>query len=226
MIGSVSKGSAVQQRREEEKEQRKTEIIDATERVILQVGWNAVHFGAVAKEARLSRSLVYFYFKTKDELFHAVCARGMAELSRRFATVVSPNQTGLEHVLAIGRAYHAFSVECPLYFSLLSELQDRVSLPDEMGQSESQAHEKGKECLGRVAEALVRGRLDGSITTPLPDPAKASITIWAFTHGLIQIATRKAAMLERDFRLTSTQAMDDGFAMIRGFLTQAPTPLR
>ena len=207
----------LRERREEEKEERRQAILDAAEEVIARDGWEATNFGEIAKRARLSRPLVYVYFPTRDELFHALCRRGLRELERRFAAAAGA-RNGLEAVMAIGRAYHRFSKDRPLYFTVLSDLQAREVDPADQEPNEAEAHAHGRTCLTHVAEALVRGVADGSIRRSIGEPGPTAISVWAFTHGLIQIASRKEAMLRQDFGLTAAKAMEHGFTLLRGSL--------
>jgi len=51
------------ERREEEKERRREEILDAAELVFSEKGFDAATMDQVARKARVSRALVYVYFK-------------------------------------------------------------------------------------------------------------------------------------------------------------------
>lgn len=206
-------------RRDEEKEERRQAIIDAAEQVIAKVGWAATNFGEIAKRARLSRSLVYFYFPDRDDLFHAVCGRGLTIMEKRFAAALAAHRSGLDQIMAIGEAYYRFSLDEPLYFTVLSDYQARDSDPATQTDNEAAAHGHGRACLGMVAQALANGLADGSIRKSIGDPRPTAISVWAFTHGLIQIAARKEAMLREDFGLTSAKAMAHGFSLLRGSLS-------
>ena len=215
MIDKVSKENPVRTRREEEKDLRRQDILDAAEHVIAKHGWPATDFGKIATRARLSRSLVYFYFPTRDDLFHAVCGRGLADLEKRFATVMATRTTGLELCVALGRAYHAFALDKPLYFELISQFQANELDPENVSPSEAAANVHGQGCLGMVVHAVAQGLQDGSVKKSVGDPRPTAVSIWAFTHGLSQIATRKECMLQQNFQLTSPQMMEHGFTLIR-----------
>lgn len=211
----------LQIRREEEKEKRRQSILNAAERVIAKKGWEDTHFGEIAKLTRLSRSLVYVYFPTKEDLFHAICERGLAIMENRFRAVVREEHSGLDQLLAIGLEYYAFSREEPLYFSLQSQFQAQEATETANTGVEAEAHLHGKKCLEMVARALGKGVADGSIRPSIGDPGVAALSIWAFTHGLILIASKKGAMLEKDFGLTSPQMMDEGFRLLRSSLSSS-----
>ena len=55
--------SYIAERRQEEKERRSDEIVAAAEELYRELGWDAVTMDGVARRARLSRALVYVYFK-------------------------------------------------------------------------------------------------------------------------------------------------------------------
>ncbi|ACB73800.1 TetR/AcrR family transcriptional regulator [Opitutus terrae] len=215
MTHPAAKKSPLQSRRDEEKEERRQQILDAAERVIRKRGWEATNFGEIAKTARLSRSLVYFYFPTRDDVFHAVCERGMEDLERRFRKAVDENPRGLDQLMAIGRAYHEFSEKEQLYFELLTVFQAREFVPDGQRPPEEQAHDHGWNCLKIVAESLARGLKDRSVRKSIGDPGASAVAIWAFTHGLIQIASQKEGMLQQYFGLSAQQALEHGFALLR-----------
>jgi AcrR family transcriptional regulator len=58
----------------EEKSQRRDEIMAAAKEVFAHKGFHATTVGDIAKRAGLAYGLVYWYFDSKDELFHALMA--------------------------------------------------------------------------------------------------------------------------------------------------------
>src|ERR1700688_3381888 len=97
--------SYIAQRREDEKERRRAEIIDAAEALYIKKGWPALTVEQVARSARLSRALVYVYFRDKEDLLFAVGERAMRLLRDRFIAAIAGPAQGMDQVDAIGRAY-------------------------------------------------------------------------------------------------------------------------
>lgn len=201
-------------RREEEKGKRREAILDAAERVIAKHGWEDTDFGKIAAKARLSRPLVYVYFPQRDDLFHAVCRRGLAHLQQRFAQAITRHKTGLDQSLALARAYYAFSREEPLYFELISQYQEKEIEHGKGSSDELTAHDAGRGCVALVVQTLTTGVADGTIRKSIGDPRPAAVSVWAFTHGLIQIATRKEVLLKESFQLDTPKMMEHGFALL------------
>lgn len=190
--------SLTQQRRLEEKERRREEIIDAAERVIAVQGYEAAKMEDIAREARVSRALVYTYFRDKIELYFAICERALTLLRGEFERAAAAHQRGYDQVTAIGRAYIAFAARHPTYFMALVRFETHS--PDEAsaGSTEGAVLAAGR-CVHEVIVAcLLRGVADGSIRKDLGDPMVMSLTLWSFSHGAIQIAQTKKAVFTQE----------------------------
>ena len=57
---------------EQIRESRRLQILDAALTVYVRFGYNGADMDAVAAEAGLAKGLVYYYYKTKQELFRAM----------------------------------------------------------------------------------------------------------------------------------------------------------
>ena len=101
-------------------ERRRTEILNATEAIAKARSWDALTMKHVALRARLSRVLLYVYFKDKADLLSGIRERGFATLVHRFAEAASRETTGIDQVIEIGRAYVAFSQEFPARFDAIA----------------------------------------------------------------------------------------------------------
>lgn len=189
--------SYIAERRQEEKDRRRIEIIEAAEELYKELGWDAVTMDRVAKRARLSRALVYVYFKDKQELHFAIAARAMEMLEKRFQEAADRSKTGLEKVMAIGRAYMAYAQEFPYYFDACARLEMHAPDASRPTPQEQLSFEAGRRVHEVVVGALVLGQQDGTIKPDVGDPNVVSRVLWGFTHGIIQIAMTKGEPLAR-----------------------------
>ena len=186
----------IAERRTEEKERRRAEIVDAAERLYADKGWDAVTMDQVAKSARLSRALVYVYFRDKEELMFAIGERAMQVLRERFIEAAARHAKGMDKVHAIGRASMAYAHEFPHYFDVCTRFQAH-SVADDAGSNESACAQAGEASIAVVVEAISTGIADGSIRSNIGPPIKVAVSMWAFTHGIIQLAISKGADLAR-----------------------------
>ncbi|MFK7843948.1 MAG: TetR/AcrR family transcriptional regulator [Rhodothermales bacterium] len=202
------------ERRQEEKEQRRNDIIDAAEVVFARKGEDKATMADVAKEARLSRGLIYFYFKDKDDLYLAIMVRATQALREAFQQAATSSMTGYEKIQAMGRAYVGFYQSEPDYFHAIIDFESRKIDFENPIENESECLLEGNKVLTMMAEAIVEGMEDGSIRKDIGDPLKASVCLWGFTHGVIQIAAKKEDMFKHMFHIDPAELIDQAFDMM------------
>jgi TetR/AcrR family transcriptional regulator len=213
--------SYIAERRGEEKERRRAEILDAAESLYAEKGWDALTVDQVARSARLSRALVYVYFRDKEELLFAIGERAMRLLRDRFIAAAAGHAMGMDQVEAIGRAYMAYAYEFPHYFDFCTRFQAH-SVGIDPGSHEGACRAAGDEAIGTVVQAIQTGIRDGSIRADVGEPMLLAVTLWAFTHGIIQLAMAKGADLAR-FAISVPDLSSYAFGLIRT-VAQCATP--
>jgi AcrR family transcriptional regulator len=212
--------SYIAQRRVEEKERRRAEILDAAEALYAKEGWDLVTVDQVARGARLSRALVYVYFKDKEEILFAIGERAMCLLRDRFKAAAARSALGVEKIEAIGRAYMAYAFEFPHYFDFCSKFNAQAGTP-EPGSHDLACRAAGDEAIGVVVQAIECGIADGSIRPTVGDPIMLAVTLWSFTHGLAQLAMAKGSDMAR-FGIAIPELSNYGFDLLRR-VTQNPS---
>lgn len=184
-----------QQRRQEEKERRREEIIDAAERVIAAKGFELAKMEEIARDARVSRALVYTYFKDKTDLYFAICERVLSLLRQRFEAAAATQARGIDQVMAIGRSYIEFAAESPFRFAALARFEGHPLAATAPGSTEHDVLCMGRSVHEVTVKCLLAGMADGSIRKDIGDPMLAAITLWGLTHGVIQLAQTKASLI-------------------------------
>jgi AcrR family transcriptional regulator len=183
------------ERRLEEKERRRAEIVDAAEAAGREVGLDALTMDDVARRARLSRALLYVYFQDRSDLMFGLAERAMGMLHVRFVEAAERNRTGLEQVTAMGRAYVAFSQEFPTLFDALARCELESPDPAECSPSEQACLAGGDKLQRTLVASIEAGVRDGSIRADIGSPMLMSVTLWGFMHGIIQLTTTKTHAL-------------------------------
>ena len=213
---------SIEERRQEEKEQRRQTIIDAAETILTEKGRDEMTMADIADEARLSRSLLYVYFEDMDDIVLGVTHRGFQSMRSRFEAAVAEHDTGLYQIGAVGDAYVAFSQEEPTYFDLVAQFESRATDPDDMTERMRQCLAELDRALEAMAEAIQHGIDDGSIRDDL-DPMQTAVMLWGSTHGLIQLAANKGTGLERRHGLSPDSLVDGGLAFLGAALEGRPS---
>ena len=105
------------ERRKQERENRRNEIIDAAEQLFFSKGYEKTTMDDIVKKAEFSKSTLYTYFNSKEELFLLVHLRG---LKKRKAVVeaMEKEKTGHNKLRLFGEKYYTFYKEYPEYLRL------------------------------------------------------------------------------------------------------------
>jgi TetR/AcrR family fatty acid metabolism transcriptional regulator len=77
---------------EEDKSRRRDEIMAAAKKVFARKGFHATTIADIAKEAGLAYGSIYWYFDSKDDLFHALMAVEEYALRTHVAAAVGARQ--------------------------------------------------------------------------------------------------------------------------------------
>jgi len=202
----------IAERRLEEKEARRKQIVDAAEEVYADTGWDELTIDQVARRARLSRALVYVYFKDKFDLHCAICERSLLLLGDRFEQAAARHSRGRDQVEALGRSYVAFSQEVPHYFQALARFEAHSPTHVEGESNEAACMVAGDRVHTIMVRCITLGMQDGSIRADLGNPYLTAVTLWGFMHGIIQIAATKANMLAGD-GISTQQLIDHALRM-------------
>src|SRR5271170_282274 len=213
--------SYIAERRVEEKERRRGEILDAAETLYAKEGWDSVTVDQVARGARLSRALVYVYFKDKQELLFAVGERAMNLLRDRFIAASAAKTMGIEKIEAIGRAYMAYAFEFPHYFDFCSRFHAHSVSPN-AGSHDLACMAAGDQAIGAVVQGIECGIRDRSIRSNIGDPTMLAVSLWAFSHGLIQLAMAKGTDMARH-GIGIPELSSYGFGLLRQLAESSPT---
>jgi AcrR family transcriptional regulator len=108
--------SATRRRRavsDEDKSQRRDQIMAAAKEVFARKGFHATTIADIAKRAGLAYGSVYWYFDSKDELFHALMAAEESALRNHLASALA----------ALGVPAENFGQEEPLRVAVRATLE-------------------------------------------------------------------------------------------------------
>jgi AcrR family transcriptional regulator len=99
----------IAERKSRQKQALRERILDAARRIVMREGFAALSMRKIADAIEYSPATLYLHFASRDEIAHALCAEGYAQLLETFvplAGIVDP----AERLKALGRAYVAFGV--------------------------------------------------------------------------------------------------------------------
>jgi TetR/AcrR family transcriptional regulator len=177
----------ISDRRQREKEQRKSEIIDAAERLFFSRGYEDVSMEDIARSVELNKATLYLYFENKEALFATIVLRGIAILREKYAECMEKQVPGIVKVALMGQAYHRFSEEYPDYLRLIHFYGS-----ERFSKENPYTAEIGKgygACRALLQDAIREGIGDGTIRDDL-DPFLASMYLMISFMGTLSLENR------------------------------------
>ena len=211
----------IAERRQEEKERRRAEILDAAEAVSADGGWDELTMDQVARRARLSRALLYVYFKDKVDLMYGICERGLAVLWQQFQDAAKVNSLGVDQIIGMIGVYVKFSQEHPVYFDILARCSLREVNTVDAPQNELSCNATGDQMGARIAAMIGAGVKDGSIRADLGHTAVAAAVLWGFAQGVIQLAFARRALLSHQ-GVDPGRMLEEALRMMRRAIAAKP----
>ena len=211
---------STEERKVWEKEQRRTRIIEAAERLIFEKGPEETTFADIAKEVGYTKRNLYLYFKDKEDLFLAVVLRGQIIFKSKLEEALrnrpqAPRDTGGKNTSCIrdlGRAFYESSIEHPEYFNLIMLYESRTHVYYDHDESENTLEGPGEDYKFQcrklsleygniVLESLKVDIAAGAIYTDLT-PLQLMLLLWGQVIGVMQI------ILMRKYRFKETYAIE------------------
>jgi len=194
------------ERREREREQRKSHILDTARTLLLEKGLSATSINQIAKRSELSVGAIYFYFKDKEELFAALQLEGLDLLRQTIGKAVKKGISPEEKIRSIAMAYLQFSEKHKNYFDIINYFltsPGTVFSPDL--KSEIDSH--GNASIFMLTEAVREGVEKGMFKTV--DPRRQAIILWSAFNGVIQLKKLEKTILAQDeYHSLYTEALD------------------
>jgi AcrR family transcriptional regulator len=175
------------ERKEREKEWRRSLILSVGEKLFLEKGYSGVTMDELAKTCELSKGALYIYFKSKEELFLTIKLKGMSILSSMFAEAVKSKPTVLSKLLAIGQMYLDFYYQHTTYFKIVNYFEEHYSSEkDEVKELKKQLFKKNNEMWKEFFKLIKQG-IKEKIFKKGFNPLEFAITLWSSSNGIIQI---------------------------------------
>ncbi|PIQ29211.1 hypothetical protein COW36_17510 [bacterium (Candidatus Blackallbacteria) CG17_big_fil_post_rev_8_21_14_2_50_48_46] len=226
----------LEQRRQEEREERRSAILATAQELFYNHGVRNVTIGQVADSLRLSRSLIYTYFKDLNHILCSAAFNALSLLHESFQETLkaSASGSGVEGVSALGRTYIEFAFQHPEQYQSIQDFQgfsrEGLSLnsPTESALDQQfKAELQGLNHLSHqinvlIADELSRGIKEGSIRSDLGDPLSVALSLWAQTSGLIQFCLLLEHSMLAQYQISRTEFLENGIRLIQQSIIKAP----
>jgi AcrR family transcriptional regulator len=203
----------VRERREREREELRTKILDAARELFATEGYEAVTMRKVAEKVEYSPTAIYLHFADKDALLHEICEIDFLTLAKQFQKIAKVDDP-VERLRRIGLAYTDFAVEFPNHYRLMfmtphPPVEHDAEELKRKGNPEEDAYAF---LVGTVREAIEKKRL----APAYKDAELVAQIVWSGVHGVISLQRCKRDDPWIDWRPLKKTAAASIDAMLRG----------
>ena len=182
------------ERRSREKQARRSQILSAARKLLLAKGIDGVSMNQIARHAELGVGTIYFYYRSKEELFVALQAEGLALLNDRIEKACEQADTPPEKFRCMATAYRDFTREDKNYFEVINSFLSAPNIILSTG-LKTQIETHGNQILGHVRRSLKDGIAGGHLRADLDVP-KTAVAFWGLLHGLVQFRKLQDTIIE------------------------------
>jgi AcrR family transcriptional regulator len=192
-------------KREQAREERRRQILEAALRVFLDRGYHAANVSDVAAEAGVSQGTIYWYFSSKEDLFNAAVLAAFEDFGAGTLTAIQECETAEEQLWALEQSMVQF----------LEMAEGLLMLFIGFWASSSNREEAGRlwgELLREYRDVLVRIVQKG-IDSGEFQPVDAGALVWAVLAVYDGLAAYAVLMPDLDWRRTSRAFLE---TLIRG----------
>ncbi len=173
------------ERKEREKEARRSQILDATERIFQSKGIQQATMDDIAREAELAKGTIYLYYRNKEELQVGIMLRAFEMMNEGFQIAVEKENLGIKKIMAIGEAYWAFAAEHPFHFGMMCNsdfpMRDQIS-SELLAEMNEQSNWVWRLLIGTIDE----GKAEGTIKPDI-DSFSSSMLSWLNSMSVLRL---------------------------------------
>jgi AcrR family transcriptional regulator len=172
------------ERRLRERQMRAEQIQAAAERVFLKRGYEDATIQRIAKEAELSIGTIYFYFKTKEEIYASLNLKFIQTCDRGLQDILGRDDLTVEGKLAqIWDLLNNVFCQSPLGLRALVHGQLQGSLQNISEPLLKALNQTGKSLLNQIASLFQDGMDQGAVRPA--NPMALADLLWSTFTGVV-----------------------------------------
>ncbi len=186
----------VKERKKMEKQMRRSQILDAARHLLFSEGIDHISISRISKASQLGVGTIYFYYKSKEDIFIALQEEGLDVLFSIIHQIhIQKKMAPDRKLIQIADAYYAFTRDHQAYFNIINYF---LSSPKIFFNEAQKQHVDmaGSRILQVIQEIIHQGNASGCFAKA--DPKKFSIMFWGTLHGLIQFKKLEHTTLQNE----------------------------
>jgi len=173
------------ERRERERQETRTKILDAARELFAAHGFEAVTMRKIAEKVEYTPTALYFHFADKETLIRELCVHDFYVFGEEVAKLMNIEDP-IERLRTLGREYARFAINHPQHYRIMfmtptvltSECQEWKGDP---------AHDAYAFLRWTMQEAIDKGR----VRPEFNDADLAAQVAWSAIHGVVSLQITK-----------------------------------
>jgi len=179
-------------KKEKLKEFHRNNILAVAKKLFIERGFAHTTMDDIAKSADYSKSTLYVYFKSKDEIYNHIIYENMLLLKHALEGAAQNSDNVKDCFFTICNAHVSFQEDNPLFFE--SMLNGTMNKSDD-----EPLYEKMLELNNAINKIITDFLLDGiqkKQVRPNIDMVQTAFTLWASICGLILVSYNKESYIQ------------------------------
>ena len=169
----------ISERKERERQEMRTKIIDAATAMFMTEGYEKTSIRNIAEKIEYSPATLYLYYKDKDELLYEVQKQAFSKLEEAFAREVNSTDP-LERLSQICHSYVHFGKDNPKMYDLMFMMQAPMNTI-----KENEPWKNNKDSFVVLLDCLTECMEKDLLR--FDDAMLAAFSVWAMGHGLVSL---------------------------------------
>jgi AcrR family transcriptional regulator len=182
-------------RKEREKQERRTEILSAAKRTFFKHGFERSSMDMVAQEAALAKGTLYLYFKSKEELYLSLVSEGIDIFDAMMDKVTLGDLPIERRLVEMSKTYCRFAHEHNDYFKIFM-MMDIGALREKVEPEKLDAVHQHRDKTFVRMQNVIQVAIDEKIFPDTLQPKEILLMLWATTWGAVMMASEKCKQLE------------------------------
>ncbi len=195
---------------------RRSDIIEAAERVFFSKGYTETTMDDIAKEAEYSKRTIYTYFTSKKEIYFEIMLKGFRILNSLLQSEFGRGSlNGIEKIRILGESYFNFAVKYPGYMQAIIEYEtsEKDIENEDKDSLIRKCYTEGEKSFILLTEAIREGIEQGDIIEGI-DVVDTAISLWSSIIGFITLARKKDIYLERQYGKSKKDLFEATFELV------------
>lgn len=188
----------------------KQNILDTAKQLFIEKGVNRTTMDDIAKTSECSKSTIYVYFKSKDEIYNHIIYEHMLLLKNALIKSVKQSKNFEECFFSICNSIVHFQESYPLYFeSLLGE----ISIKQEDFDKQPILYEiytVGEE-INEIIKSILEDGIKQKYVRPDIKPLPLTFTLWSSICSVISIAHKKTDYIKSSMQMDKNEFLQYSF---------------